>query len=69
MFPFSYFVFSLPTESIDNSVWKFEKYFARVLSFHCPNLRSHFFLATNCAHGKIENDDVIDTVLCIVTVH
>ena len=28
-----------------------------------------FFLATNCAHGKIENDDdVIDTVLCIVTV-
>lgn len=27
------------------------------------------FLAKNCAHGKIENDDVIDTVLCIVTVH
>lgn len=68
MFPFSYFVFSLPTESIDNSVWKFQKYFPRVLSFHCPSLTNHF--TTNCAHGKIENDDdVIDTVLCIVTVH
>lgn len=37
------------------------KIFSQSLSFHCPN-----FLATNCAQGKIENeDDVIDTVLYI----
>lgn len=46
-FPFSYFVFSFPTESIDNSVWKFENIFTEEwrlndinLSFHCPNLRN-----------------------------